>query len=108
MQREAMPVDVLFVGGGPACLAGAIHHLRKVAAEPSAPQPPEPVDPVKLTAELRAEAERLGMSRIGITHNDPLYSFADSDAEQLPTVIVCVQDSPTRPPWGTRRNSRTS
>jgi len=27
MQREAMPVDVLFVGGGPACLAGAIRLL---------------------------------------------------------------------------------
>ncbi|MCK6502189.1 electron transfer flavoprotein-ubiquinone oxidoreductase [Myxococcota bacterium] len=25
MERETMPVDVLFVGGGPACLAGAIH-----------------------------------------------------------------------------------
>ncbi|HNC97651.1 MAG TPA: hypothetical protein PKW90_16085, partial [Myxococcota bacterium] len=24
MERESMPVDVLFVGGGPACLAGAI------------------------------------------------------------------------------------
>jgi ferredoxin len=72
-------------------LAGAIHHLRKVAAEAVAPAPP-PADPAQLTAELRAEAERLGMSRIGITHNDPLYSFADSDAEQLPNVIVCVQE----------------
>jgi electron-transferring-flavoprotein dehydrogenase len=25
MERDSMPVDVLFVGGGPACLAGAIH-----------------------------------------------------------------------------------
>lgn len=25
MQRDEMPVDVLFVGGGPACLSGAIH-----------------------------------------------------------------------------------
>lgn len=73
-------------------LAGAIHHLRKVAAEPAAPAPPEPTDPQKLTDELRAEAERLGMSRIGVTHNDPLYSFANSDAEQLPNVIVCVQE----------------
>jgi epoxyqueuosine reductase len=73
-------------------LAGAIHHLRQVASEPSAPEPPAPADPAQLTAELRAEAERLGMSRIGITHNDPLYSFADSDAEQLSNVIVCVQE----------------
>ena len=25
IERESMPVDALFVGGGPACLAGAIH-----------------------------------------------------------------------------------
>ncbi|MCP4806139.1 MAG: electron transfer flavoprotein-ubiquinone oxidoreductase [Proteobacteria bacterium] len=25
IERESMPVDVLFVGGGPACLAGALH-----------------------------------------------------------------------------------
>jgi len=31
MQREAMPVDVLFVGGGPACLAGAIHLMDLLA-----------------------------------------------------------------------------
>ncbi len=31
MQREAMPVDVLFVGGGPACLAGAIHLMDLIA-----------------------------------------------------------------------------
>ena len=24
-ERESFPLDVLFVGGGPACLAGAIH-----------------------------------------------------------------------------------
>ena len=28
-QREELPIDVLFVGGGPACLAGAIHLKRK-------------------------------------------------------------------------------
>ncbi len=30
MQREAMPVDVLFVGGGPACLAGAIRLMQQI------------------------------------------------------------------------------
>jgi ferredoxin len=72
-------------------LAGAIHRLRKAAAAPVAPAP-APAEPAELTAALRAEAERLGMSRIGITRNDPKYSFADSDAEQLETVIVCVQE----------------
>lgn len=32
MQRDEMPVDVLFVGAGPACLAGAIHLKKLVAA----------------------------------------------------------------------------
>ena len=31
-QREEMPLDVLFVGGGPANLAGAIH-LMQMAQE---------------------------------------------------------------------------
>ena len=32
MQRESMPVDVLFVGGGPACLSGAIHLMGRIKA----------------------------------------------------------------------------
>ena len=31
MQRESMPVDVLFVGGGPASLAGSIHLMDLIA-----------------------------------------------------------------------------
>ncbi|MDP6933511.1 MAG: NAD(P)/FAD-dependent oxidoreductase, partial [Myxococcota bacterium] len=31
-ERESMPVDVLFVGGGPACLAGAIHLMDLIEA----------------------------------------------------------------------------
>ncbi|MFZ5480916.1 MAG: 4Fe-4S dicluster domain-containing protein [Myxococcota bacterium] len=44
MQREAMPVDVLFVGGGPACLAGAIRLMDLIkahnesGAEPKLPE----------------------------------------------------------------------
>jgi electron-transferring-flavoprotein dehydrogenase len=36
MQREAMPVDVLFVGGGPACLAGAIRLMDLIQAHNAA------------------------------------------------------------------------
>lgn len=32
MEREEMPCDVLFVGAGPACLAGAIHLMKRVQA----------------------------------------------------------------------------
>ena len=30
-KRETFPLDVLFVGGGPACLAGAIHLANLVS-----------------------------------------------------------------------------
>ncbi len=36
MSRETMPVDVLFVGGGPACLAGAIRLMDLIAAHNAA------------------------------------------------------------------------
>src|SRR4051812_31176407 len=42
-------------------LAGAIHHLRQVAAKKEAASQ-SITDPTELTAALRAEAERLGMS----------------------------------------------
>lgn len=32
MEREEMPVDVLFVGGGPACLLGSIHLMNLIEA----------------------------------------------------------------------------
>jgi ribulose 1,5-bisphosphate synthetase/thiazole synthase len=32
MEREEMPCDVLFVGAGPACLAGAIRLADQIAA----------------------------------------------------------------------------
>jgi len=35
-ERESFPLDVLFVGGGPACLAGAIHLTRLAAAHNAA------------------------------------------------------------------------
>ena len=36
MQHEVMPVDVLFVGGGPACLSGAIRLLDLIQAHNAA------------------------------------------------------------------------
>jgi ferredoxin len=39
---------------------------------------------------LRSEARRIGLSRIGIAANDPRYTFRETDAEQLPTVVVCL------------------
>ncbi len=36
MEREEMPCDVLFVGGGPACLAGSIHLMNLIEAHNAA------------------------------------------------------------------------
>jgi len=72
-------------------LGKAIHRLRRATRrKPSAAT--VAADPVKLTEDLRAEAERLGLSRIGIARNDPRYTFADTDARQLPTVVVCLME----------------
>jgi electron-transferring-flavoprotein dehydrogenase len=38
MEREEMPVDVLFVGAGPACLVGAIHLMNLIEAHNEAVQ----------------------------------------------------------------------
>ena len=50
MERESMPVDVLFVGGGPACLAGSIHlmdliekHNEAAASDDSLEELEEPM-----------------------------------------------------------------
>lgn len=70
-------------------LASGIHQIRRATKKRSAAAP-RPTDPARLTASLRAEADRIGLSRIGVAANDPKYSFKVSDAEQLPNVIVCL------------------
>ncbi|MBK8294966.1 MAG: 4Fe-4S dicluster domain-containing protein [Solirubrobacterales bacterium] len=70
-------------------LARAVHRLRRATRmKPAAARPA--TSPADLTSALRIEAERIGLSRIGIANNDPKYTFPVTDAEQLPTVIVCL------------------
>jgi len=70
-------------------LAEGIHQIRKATRlRPAAA--PRPAEPAQMTGALRAEAERIGLSRIGVAANDPKYSFSVSDAEQLPNVVVCL------------------
>jgi ferredoxin len=70
-------------------VARAVQRIRQATRlKPSAPGRTH--DPVELTAMLRAEARRIGLSRIGIAANDPRYTFRDTDAEQLATVVVCL------------------
>lgn len=72
-------------------LANSIHRLRRSARlRPAAGRPPQTLAPAELTAALRAEASRIGVSALGIADNDPLYTFVDADAAQLPKVVVCL------------------
>ncbi len=68
MQRESMPVDVLFVGGGPANLAGAIRLLDLVKAHNEAgAQPPLP----ELTIALLDKGSEIGSHAISGAVLDP-------------------------------------
>ena len=70
-------------------LAEGIHRIRQATRLRPAPAA-RTTDPVELTTALREEAAKIGLSRIGVAANDPKYSFAVSDAEQLPNVVVCL------------------
>jgi ferredoxin len=70
-------------------VAKAVQRIREVTRAEPAPRRETP-SADELTGMLRAEARRIGLSRIGIAANDPRYTFEQTDAEQLPTVIVCL------------------
>lgn len=59
--RERMDVDVLFVGAGPASLAGA-YHLLRLAKRHNAASPGRPVEPVVAVIEKGAAVGNLGLS----------------------------------------------
>lgn len=70
-------------------LARSVHRLRRATRmKPAASR--QTTRPADLTAALRVEARHIGLSRIGIANSDPKYTFPVTDAEQLPTVIVCL------------------
>ena len=70
-------------------LARGVHRIRQATRFRPSPDR-SPAGPEELTAILRSEAERIGLNRIGIAANDPKYTFPESDARQLPNVIVCL------------------
>ena len=68
MQRETMPVDVLFVGGGPACLAGAIRLFDLIKAHnESGAEPKLP----ELTIALMDKGSEIGSHAISGAVLDP-------------------------------------
>ncbi|NOY27325.1 MAG: electron transfer flavoprotein-ubiquinone oxidoreductase [Oligoflexia bacterium] len=63
MERESMPVDVLFVGGGPACLAGAIHLMDLIEKHnESAPEDQQLEEPMIALIEKGSEVGAHGIS----------------------------------------------
>jgi ferredoxin len=70
-------------------VARAVQKIRRASRMQPAPRT-RTLPPDELTRMLRTEARRIGLSRIGIAANDPRYTFEKTDAEQLPTVIVCL------------------
>jgi electron-transferring-flavoprotein dehydrogenase len=72
VEREQMPVDVLFVGGGPACLAGAIHFQKLVAAHNAKIEAGEiegdPIEPMVAVIEKGSE---LGAHQLSGAIMDP-------------------------------------
>jgi ferredoxin len=70
-------------------VARAVQRVRQASRRAPAPRTGN-IHPDELTGMVRAEARRIGLSRIGIAANDPRYTFETTDAEQLPTVIVCL------------------
>jgi len=73
MQREAMPVDVLFVGGGPACLAGSIRLMQLIgehnAAVDAGTQPGPKLE--ELTIALMDKGSEIGSHAISGAVLDP-------------------------------------
>jgi electron-transferring-flavoprotein dehydrogenase len=68
MERETMPVDVLFVGGGPACLAGAIRLMDLIAAHNASGASPK-LD--ELTIALMDKGSEIGAHAISGAVLDP-------------------------------------
>ncbi len=68
MQRETMPVDVLFVGGGPASLAGAIRLLDLIRAHNEAGTSPKIEEP---TIALIEKGSEIGSHAVSGAVMDP-------------------------------------
>lgn len=73
MQREEMPVDVLFVGGGPGCLAGAIRLFDLIAAHNAAVDAGTTAGPKleELTIALMEKGSEIGSHAISGAVMDP-------------------------------------
>lgn len=72
-------------------LFAATRRLRSVQDNQPTAQPRDDADPARLTAELKAEARRLGISATGVAPFDPKYTFAEYSGLAVgDRVVVCA------------------
>lgn len=70
-------------------VAEAVHRIRRATRLRPSPRR-RTYGPDELKEMVIAEARRIGLSRVGIAPADRRYTFETTDAEQFPTVIVCL------------------
>jgi epoxyqueuosine reductase len=64
--------------------------LRRVNGPAGRPRRGRVHDAAEVTALLRAEADRIGLSAVGFTRFQPQNTFTPHPADSLPNVIVCI------------------
>lgn len=95
LHAEAFPVVLrriapTIVTAGP-WLFSATRRLKMAQNRPPKVSPGADVDPAALTAELKAEARRLGISGAGVAAFDPKYTFAEFEGLAVgDRVVVCA------------------
>jgi ferredoxin len=95
LHSEVRPVllehlAVTFLTAAPR-LFSATRRLRAAQDRGPATRPDQGVDPHTLTAELKAEARRLGISGVGVAAYDPKYTFAEYAGLAVgDRVVVCA------------------
>ena len=92
IEREQNPVDVLFVGAGPASLAGAIHLARLVKKHNEAGATPRLDDPMIAVLEKSAEVGYHGFSGAVLDPKSLRKLFPDFEAAGVPYESPVTED----------------
>ena len=92
IEREQNPVDVLFVGAGPASLAGAIHLARLVKAHNAKGTAPKLEEPMIAVLEKSAEVGHHGFSGAVLDPKSLRKLFPDFAAAGVPVESEVTED----------------
>jgi epoxyqueuosine reductase len=92
MARELVPTTPRFMRGVNAAVQTGVRTKQMARSRADEPVDPDALDDTaELTARVRAEAARIGLSAIGIAEYDPKYTFEQMmDEEVGDRVIICV------------------